>query len=106
MACRTVINRALKIPVNSSSDADLFDDGDLSMKGKQAEGEMKLQISNNANKESIGFGDDVQAAPAESIPVPVQQANPSPAPTPEPANLGSKATKQEIFNNDNKNPWD
>jgi len=106
MACRTVINRALKIPVNSSSDADLFDDGDLSMKGKQAEGEMKLQISNNANKEAIGFGDDVQDAPAESISVPVQQANPSPAPTPEPANLGPKATQQEIFNNDNKNPWD
>lgn len=62
MACRTVITRALKIPVNSSSDSDLFDE-DLSDKWKQTEGEMKLQIASNANKEAIGFSDEMNEAP-------------------------------------------
>lgn len=71
MACRTVINRALKIPVNSSNDNDLFDE-DMDIRGKQVEESVKLEIKENSNGagegQEIGFEDEVvaQAPEAES----------------------------------------
>lgn len=66
MACRTVINRALKIPVNSSSDDDLFDEV-ADVKGKQIQESVKLEISENGNgangAESIGF-DEIPDPPS------------------------------------------
>lgn len=62
MACRTVINRALKIPVNSSNDDDLYGEPVQSTYAKQVEADMNHQISTNSNgaagNDSIGFDDD------------------------------------------------
>ena len=78
MACRTVINRALKIPVNSSNDNDLFDE-DMDIRGKQVEESVKLEIKENSNGagegQEIGFEDEVgaQAPEAESAPAVEQE---------------------------------
>lgn len=93
MACKTVISRALKIPVNSSSDDDLFEPENGADKSRQVTEEVKLQITENANKEpGLGFTDDGQPqgnenfAEAEVItndpsvvaetPQPIQPSNP------------------------------
>lgn len=63
MACRTVINRALKIPVNSSNDDDLFGEAEQSTYAKQVEADVNNQIENNSNgaggKDAIGFNEDI-----------------------------------------------
>ena len=56
MAAKTVIGRALKIPVNSSSDEDLFEEVDT--KSKQVEAGVKQEISEYANRNEIGFEED------------------------------------------------
>ena len=61
MACKTVINRAVKSIINSSDDADLFEDEPI-----QAEtpvtAAVKQEIAENANSasgsESIGFEEE------------------------------------------------
>jgi recombination protein RecT len=62
MACRTVINRALKIPVNTSNDDDLFGGLEESTYSKQVEADVKHTIENNSNgaacNGAIGFEDD------------------------------------------------
>jgi recombination protein RecT len=62
MACRTVINRALKLPVNSSDDNDLYSDTEQSTVAKQVEADVQNQIQNNSNgaggNDAIGFDDD------------------------------------------------
>lgn len=61
MACRTVINRALKIPINSSNDDDLFDEPTTSTYSQQVEADVENKIQTNSNgadgKEPIGFDD-------------------------------------------------
>jgi recombination protein RecT len=59
MACKTVINRALKIAVGSSDDADLFDEEVLT--DNRFTASVKQEIADNANgaanREAIGFDD-------------------------------------------------
>ncbi|MHA4844463.1 recombinase RecT [Flavitalea antarctica] len=50
MACKTVINRALKLEIGSSDDSALFED--------QVAATVKHEIKTNANKQSIGFDKD------------------------------------------------
>lgn len=61
MAVRTVISRALKIPVNSSNDEDLFAEVPESTFSKQVEADVKNQIETNSNGAAgsapIGFDD-------------------------------------------------
>ena len=65
MACRTVINRALKIPVNSSSDNDLFEEN-TGIRGAQIQENVMLEIKEHANgadgADAIGFGEDEPTA--------------------------------------------
>ncbi len=68
MACRTVINRALKIPINSSNDDDLFgEEPGQSSYSKQVEADVKNQIDTNSNgaagNGAIGFDDHTEDAP-------------------------------------------
>jgi recombination protein RecT len=64
MACRTVINRALKLPVNSSDDNDLFGEVEQSTISKQVAADVKHQIETNANDSAgngpIGFDDEAE----------------------------------------------
>lgn len=64
MACRTVISRALKLPVNSSNDDDLFNDAEQSTFSKQVEADVKHTIDTSANgaatNESIGIDDETE----------------------------------------------
>lgn len=62
MCMKTVINRAVKLLINSSDDADLFagDDDDLPVVETKAE-VVRQEIVDNANKQEIGF-DDAPAA--------------------------------------------
>jgi recombination protein RecT len=55
MAIKTVINRALKIDINSSDDSALFDDEEPTDTPFTAT--VKQEISDNANKKAIGFTD-------------------------------------------------
>jgi recombination protein RecT len=81
MAAKTVISRALKIPVNSSNDDDLFEE-DGPDRGKQVAEGVKLEIQENANNASgegaIGFEEDEpEALPASGEQVPAQDVAPS-----------------------------
>jgi recombination protein RecT len=57
MACKTVINRAVKTIINSSDDADLFDDEMITQTDTPVTASVKQEINNNANGEEIGFDD-------------------------------------------------
>lgn len=60
MAAKTVVGRALKIPINSSNDDDLFEiEGEVNPRNKQVEEDIKLEIMQHGNKDEIGF-DEVQ----------------------------------------------
>lgn len=65
MSCKTVINRAVKGIINSSDDADLFEDD--GPHGDVLEEHVKHEISQNANKESLDFeeADVVGSKPLE-----------------------------------------
>jgi recombination protein RecT len=69
MACRTVISRALKIPVNSSNDEDLFGEPEESTFSKQVTEDVKHTIATEANgahgSESIGFEEEAELQEAE-----------------------------------------
>lgn len=59
MACKTVINRALKTIINSSDDSALFEENDQPLLDiKQAH--VAQTIEDNANLTEIGFDEDVQ----------------------------------------------
>lgn len=55
MAMKTVINRSLKIDVNSSDDAALFED-DMPA-DDQRTANVKQEITDNANTKELGFAD-------------------------------------------------
>jgi recombination protein RecT len=86
MACRTVINRALKIPVNSSNDDDLFTEVGESVQSQQVAADVKLKIAENANDPnndgSIGF-EDVEPG-GETIILPLTPATDNPDLTQQP----------------------
>lgn len=65
MACKTVINRALKIAIGSSDDGDLFMDEEQ-FEDVVSSG-VKHQISENANKKELAM-DDTQNANVVSMP--------------------------------------
>lgn len=58
MACKTVINRAVKGIINSSDDSDLFDDDPITQTESITSADVKNEIAENANTgEAIGFTD-------------------------------------------------
>lgn len=75
MCMKTVINRAIKLIINSSDDSDLFDDDDSNVVDTKAEIVQK-EITQNANKEEIGFEEPVTA---EAVVVPNKEAESVPA---------------------------
>jgi recombination protein RecT len=72
MAVKTVINRALKIDINSSDDSALLDDGDSDGDDVKA-ANVKYHIAQNSNKTEIGFPEE---KPAEETPKVEQKENP------------------------------
>lgn len=58
MACKTVANRALKIAIGSTDDADLFEDENL--EESRVTADIKNEINTNANQAEnpLGFGED------------------------------------------------
>lgn len=93
MACRTVINRALKLPVNSSNDDDLYAEVEENTYSKQVEAGVKLEIKENANgmatDGAIGFDEQIDQADDENVkeePAPAENA-------PEKTNQTAKQTK-------------
>lgn len=69
MACKTVINRAVKTIINSSDDAALFEDDEPAESAFTAN--VKQQIADNANKNEIGFDEEPIQQPDEvSEPIP------------------------------------
>lgn len=80
MSMKTVINRAVKILINSSDDSDLFtDEEEVTTEDAKAE-VVRQEINNNANKSEIGFDEieDENLPPSqehqESEPQPEAQA--------------------------------
>lgn len=65
MACKTVINRALKIDVNSSDDAAMFDENETPAEDVKSAA-VKHRIEESANKVDAGF-DDEPAQTAETV---------------------------------------
>ena len=55
MAMKTVINRAVKILINSSDDSDLFTDDEESITVDAKAEVVRQEINDNANKSEIGF---------------------------------------------------
>lgn len=68
MCMKTVINRAVKLLINSSDDADLFssDDDDLPVVETKAE-VVRQEIVDNANKQELGFDDAPPAVNGNNI---------------------------------------
>lgn len=70
MACKTVINRALKVAVGSSDDADMFEDTELEDSPYAAS--VKHNIAENANNaaggSAIGFEDEGEVQAPEVLP--------------------------------------
>lgn len=58
MACKTVINRAVKTIINSSDDVDLFEGDDDEVRESPVTADVKYEIANNANRREIGFEDE------------------------------------------------
>ena len=85
MACKTVINRSVKTIINSSDDADLFEDEPVAIAETPFSANVKQDIDDNANKTAIGFEENEEtSAPAVVVdqeqPEPVQQKEkPAPA---------------------------
>jgi recombination protein RecT len=99
MACRTVISRALKIPVNSSNDEDLFTEVEENTFSKQVTEDVKHTIATEANgangEEAIGFEEeDEQVELVEMVdePAPVIETKI----TPDPVKQNGKATAVKI----------
>jgi recombination protein RecT len=71
MACRTVISRALKIPVNSSNDEDLFTEVEENTIGKQVTEDVKHTIATEANgangSEPLGFEEEYDSVEAAEV---------------------------------------
>lgn len=65
MAMKTVINRALKIDVNSSDDGALLDDEPQNNDVKMAF--VKQEVLDNANKTPLGIDEDVDKATGELV---------------------------------------
>lgn len=57
MACKTVINRAVKLKINTSNDSDLFQEDEI--EGDPQSANVKQTIKDNANKEALTFDDAV-----------------------------------------------
>lgn len=99
MACRTVISRALKIPVNSSNDDDLYGEPEQSTYSKQVEADVKLNIETNSNgaagNGSIGFEEPEDTSYTEEE---------QPGKTEEPAGAApvTNAQPQQLFNDQPK----
>lgn len=71
MACKTVINRALKVAVGSSDDGDLYDDQEIT---DPVAAKIGVTIENNANKTPIEFNPNVDTQTGEIIePLPQQE---------------------------------
>lgn len=93
MACKTVINRATKTIINSSDDADLFEDDPITIQETPTSADVKTHISQNANAGNpIGFDEGNspkeihQAEEAEkSIPVPTTPFEAAPPAEPIPS---------------------
>jgi recombination protein RecT len=64
MACKTVINRAVKTIINSSDDADLFEDDEQNETPFTAA--VKHEISENSNKGEIGFDNEHENVDTET----------------------------------------
>lgn len=65
MGCKTCINRALKVIIGSTDDADLYEEEINSETSFTAS--IKNEINGNANKGSIGFDDDEKPQQAEVL---------------------------------------
>lgn len=74
MACKTVINRAVKTIINSSDDADLFDEDPITTTETQVTAAVKNEILNNGNgangEPALGF-DEHEESTTEQQPEPV-----------------------------------
>lgn len=62
MACKTVANRALKIAIGSSDDADLFEDEPIP---DRLGAGVRNEIEQNANKKEIGFDEPEDQEPSQ-----------------------------------------
>lgn len=65
MACKTVINRALKTDIGASDDADLFEEY---IETDPTKAYVDHEISEHANATEIGFNDDIAASEGELVP--------------------------------------
>lgn len=79
MAMKSVINRAVKLLINSSDDSDLFDDDEPLVVDTHAV-EVRNEIVENANKQEIGFDDAEDFGKND----PTQTAEPIQSSSPEP----------------------
>lgn len=84
MAAKTVVSRALKIPVNSSNDDDLFDpEEQATMKSKQMAADVNIEIKENGNGASatgpIGFDEEDEEQLQEPVdPMEAPEVQPTP----------------------------
>jgi recombination protein RecT len=79
MCMKTVINRAVKLLINSSDDADLFGSEDDELPTVEGKAEVvRQEIKENANKQEIGFDDQPTQAPAVEIKPEVPQTEKAP----------------------------
>lgn len=72
MACKTVINRALKAIINSSDDADLFEEDPITSMETPVTAAVKAEILENANgaaegSEAIGFEDVEESTESKEL---------------------------------------
>ena len=82
MACKTVINRAVKTIINSSDDAALFEEDEQVDTPFTAN--VKHEISTNSNKKEIGFSEEPPVQQAEVV-TPESQPDETPVNSPEKA---------------------
>lgn len=74
MACKTVINRAVKTIINSSDDADLFDDDPITNNETPVTAAVKTEIQNNGNgangEPALGFDEhEEETGESETTPL-------------------------------------
>lgn len=72
---KTVINRAVKILINSSDDSDLFDDEDSNEPIDVKAEVVRQEITENANKLDIGFSDNIGSDQGEPHEIKTNEAN-------------------------------
>lgn len=105
MCMKTVINRATKLIINSSDDADLFDDEEQITVDAKAE-VVRTEIKENANREAIGFDEESPEAipaPAYDTAAPTMQAQSGPAPVSVP--VDQQAAANGNLNTQNGPSW-